>query len=295
MGNAYTGKFCPSHTLEKMVNEGGSLQQILLRRDVTPKDIFLGNNDYATDKTYTILYSDEIPKDNYLMLIFPCHSNRAKRILRTCNYSSISKLNREINERLKDSLIVSYDYETCKLVVATSNIIYKVYNVVGTGYIFWTNYINVVNHNNVVTEIIRSYPIFVHKDGHNIYQDVLIIKNHSAEQNTTLNVSKCRFYEPLETFLWTNEHDPRKNEVAKINVVSTKDAIDTCSDDVEDETIHESIQKEELPFTVLIGSDAETTNDLEMDFGEITIDTATPREDFTRFSGLEEIGPDEEF
>ena len=107
MGNAYTGKFCPSQTLEKVVNEGGNLQQILLRRDITSRDIFLNSNDYATDKTYTILYSDKIPTDNYLMLIFPCHSNHSKRVLRTCNYSSLAKLNREINQRLKDSLVVS--------------------------------------------------------------------------------------------------------------------------------------------------------------------------------------------
>ena len=72
---------------------------------------------------------------------------------------------------------------------------------------------------------------------------------------------------------------------------------DACSDDIEEEIIQESIQKEQLPFSVMITSDAETTNEMEeSDFGgELTLETPTPRHDeiFSTFAGTDYKGPDE--
>lgn len=301
MGNAYTGEFCPASSIEAIINDGGSLQQLLLRRDLNEKDIYLNKRDFGMNEKYSMLFSDAIPKDNYLLLLFPCHTDHSKRILRTCDYSSVVKLNQEINQRLSASLDVSYDYETSKLVIITSNIIYKVYNVVGTGYIIWCDYLNTVNHNNVVSGVMHNVPVFVHMDGYNVFQDVLIIRNRNHEFNMPLNVAKCTFFVPVETFFWTNEHDPRKVATTqeKINVVTTQEAIDACSDDVEDEIIGESIQREQLPFSVLVDSDAETTNEYEASLDcdmPLVLESPTPRNEdiiFSTFVGTDYLGPDE--
>lgn len=301
MGNAYVGNFCPAQSIENIINDGGGLQQLLLRRDLESEDIHLNNRKFASDKSYTILFDDQIPTDNYLIMLFPCHTDKTKRVLRTCNYRSIVKLNREINQRLSESLSVSFDYETSNLVIITSNLLYKVYNVVGTAYILWCKYVNVMNHNNVICNVLQNFPVFVHMDGYNVFQDVLLIKNHKGDTpNTPLNVARCKFLVPIETFLWTNEHDPRRGNTPteKINVMTTQEAIDACSDDIEEDIIQESIQKEQLPFSVLITSDAETTNEIE-EFSdgeyELTLEAPTPRHDqiFSTFAGTDYKGPDE--
>ena len=324
MGNSYpNAQWCPDPRIVQVVNaapHGGSLQKILLRKDL--KDLCVdvnvgsGNQNNAWREHHKIAFDTEKPVDYYLIVLFPCHPKARKRILYTYNYSTVIKLNREINQRLRDSLNVSYDYEVSQMVIICGSVIYKLKNLMGTGYIVWASYVNTTNHNHVVHNIQQHIPIFVHMDGYNQFESVLRLVPRVAEGNQveTLNVATTQFFIPFKVFLWTDESDPREQRVETVDVATYEQVVDQCSDEADDAERDGSLIQEPLPFSAPealsstsgspraityedLSSDAEVDALSNLSEGALYIGSGTPRlESLPNFIGIYDIDakdPDE--
>lgn len=260
MGNSYpNARWTPDKSVVELLSSGGSgLQDILLRKDLREMchTVNVGTDiqNNAWNEHHKIAFEVEKPKDYYLILLFPCHPDTRMKTLYTYNYGSVTALNREINVRLRESLQVSFDYDTSRMVIVCGSVIYRLTNFIGTGYIVWASYVNTTNHNNVPSQILEHIPLFVHMDGYNQFESVLRILPE-VEQGTTvetLNVANTTFYIPFRHFLWTDEADPRQQQQQhrKMSVATLEQVIDQCSDE---ESPHQDgmLAHEPLPFSTL--------------------------------------------
>ena len=262
MGNSYpNAAWCPDKSIAELVANGGGFQDVLLRRDLLSRCYTVNVSPLrdvqpnAWNEHHKIAFDVKMAEDYYLILLFPCHPISNKRTLYTYNHGSVTKLNREINARLRDSLPVSFGCDTTRLVIICGSTIYKLTNLIGTGYIVWASYVSTSNHNSVPQSIQADIPLFIHMDGFNQFESVLRIlptieENHTVE---TLNVANTTFYIPFKVFLWTDEVDPRHHQGNhnKISVVTVEQVVDNNEDPQVQSLLHEP-----LPFSA---SEAESS------------------------------------
>lgn len=286
MGNSYpNARWCPDEAIVELVANGGGLQDILLREDLREKcvSVNVGTDiqTHAWKEHHKIAFDVQKADDYYLILLFPCHPNVKKRTLYTYYYNSVTKLNREINARLRDSLQVSFEYDTSRMVIICGSMIYRLTNLIGTGYIVWASYVNTTNHNHVSNTIEESVPLFVHMDGYNHFESVLRILPQVEPDATveTLNVANTTFYIPFKVFLWTDEADPRDQhqKPKRVSVATYEQVADECSDEEPNSGRIGCLVHEPLPFSA---SEAESSN------------AGTPRGaviDFTELGSSEEV------
>jgi len=280
MGNSYpNARWRPDKSITDLLSSGKGvgLQDILLRRDLREKcyTVNVGTDiqTNAWNEHHKIAFDVEKAEDYYLIVLFPCHPDVRKRTLYTYNYGSVTALNREINARLRDSLQVSFEYETSRMVIICGSVIYKLTNFIGTGYIVWASYVNTTNHNQVPNQILEQIPVFVHMDGYNQFESVLRILPEVEAGTTveTLNVANTTFYIPFKVFLWTDEADPRQQQRRpSVSVATFEQVVDQCSDD--DDGSNTPLAHEPIPFSA---SEAESST------------SGTPRAAVTDFTALD--------
>lgn len=198
---------------------------------------------------YEILLYPFIPNDVNIILIFPNHRIYEKTILKVNEYKkNISKLEKEINQRIKDSLNDTDLYGKLKFVVCCGETVYRIWNV-SNCYIFWAQYIKKLNQNNVKAFIYENVPILIKTNGYLKIQQVYFFKN----ENTILyKNATCNFpVQNLKSKYFCCEADPRKTTTSTLTTYSTKVALDKTTTMIMENAPSSSDldEEEELPFS----------------------------------------------
>ena len=312
MGNSYTSPaHCPDERLLDVIQKGnGGLKGLLLRQDIKEEAIIEVDMNYdhsisAWKEHYTITFSDQPPPTSqyYMILLFPCHAEPKKQVLYTYQYSDLTHLNQEINQRLRDSLALSFDFNVTRLAIVYGKVVYCLRNMLGTAYLNWTSSFHATNHNFVSTSNEQHLPMLITMDGYTQFESILVLHPSAPLPGVVvkpLNVNTCRMRIPFRVFLWTDEADPREHKArldAGVQIVTSQQPPSVMYTRHQQMLTHEPApfsaseaeQSEELAFR-----DLDSDDEIESlgSASELFISTSTPRLDtLPHFIGLQSPPP----
>lgn len=133
--------------------------------------------DGFNDGSYSIVYHPDIPAGADVRIVFPNHPDTHKQVLRIKDYTYLNSFNKELNERLRNSLNFSDGVGTTRLVVCYGNHAYICQGIQGTVYIVYASYITVTNHSSVANVMHQGVPLIINKDGAMAYKHIFICRS----------------------------------------------------------------------------------------------------------------------
>jgi len=178
---------------------------------------------------YTIMLSEDMPNDRAIVLMFPNHPDKKKRLLSTSKWSKLNAINTELNERFKASLECGSDGGTVRFAFAFGSHIYVCSNVVGTLYLIWAEQVTKKRRGNAVGMISHTTPIVVNMNGFFITQAIFMPVYEVTEeaQLDTIGILKNwpKYLIPKSTPFFICEQDTRAKGRTMVHSMSREAAL----------------------------------------------------------------------
>lgn len=185
---------------------------------------------------YVIKLSNQVMRNQEIILIFPNYPTKNYKIIRTSDYRKLSTLQKDINERLALSVREGFVFY-----VAVGNQIYALDGIIGRIYLIWAECINRKTINQQVPDVEESVPIFIETNGKYEYRSIYI-----AGSKECINCKDCELTEPIGPSLFCLEEDPRKEKLKSVKVITNSKADEIARTIISRDLV--SMDLEEPPF-----------------------------------------------
>lgn len=152
---------------------------------------------------YQIWFSGEIPKGADVVCLFPNHKNPRAQVLCTGDYTYLSTLQKDINERFSLSLANTSAAGPVRFAVCYGKHVYICDNITDTVYVLWARFINRTNLSTTIKTIHRNVPLIVNMDGQSRIKAIFILKDEVRED---ADLDRVPITERNPVFLF-NRHD----------------------------------------------------------------------------------------
>ena len=254
MGNKFTSPKSPSPELVEEIEEKRYYELIASHTDRRVVDVNLATEtaDDTWRHNYFVVVDGEIPKDHYLILLFPNHQEPDKQVLYTNQYSSLAKLNNEINDRLCASLVFTDKAHDLRLAVICGNQLYRMIGLQGTVFLYWAEKINRTTINQIKNTVDQFVPLLFEMDGSMRGRSFCILQPFVSQDEMcngyleSIPYVKCEFTFPRNQNFFTYETKPEEDIRKHVRTMSREQVMKRVEREIEHS--RGSVDDEELPF-----------------------------------------------